>query len=271
MHSVSGSDAGNGSTEFTTMQLIDSHCHFDDASFDADRQEALQRAHAAGVIEQVIPAVKAAWWPRIRRLCLDCPELHPSYGLHPMYLRDHQPADLESLHVWAARESPVAIGECGLDFYIHDPQPKRQQVYFEGQLEVAREFDLPVIIHARRAVEEVINTIRRFPGSRGVLHSYSGSEQQALRLIDLGFVMSFGGPVTYERANKLRKLIRTLPLDSILLETDAPDQPDSEHRGQRNEPAYLPRVLQTISQLRGEPLERIAQQTRDNTRRLFRI
>ena len=253
------------------MQLIDSHCHFDDESFDADRTQALARAHAVGVIEQVIPAVKAAWWPRIRQLCLDHPELHPTYGLHPMYLQDHLPLHLDSLGEWAAREQPVAIGECGLDFYINDPQPQQQQFYFEGQLAVAREFDLPVIIHARRAVEEVINTIRRFPGVHGVLHSYSGSEQQARRLIDLGFLMSFGGPVTYERANRLRKLIRTLPLDAILLETDAPDQPDSDHRGERNEPAYLPTVLQTISRLRDEPVERIAQQTQANTRRLFRI
>jgi TatD DNase family protein len=251
--------------------LIDSHSHFDDESFDADRPQALQRAHAVGVTEQVIPAVKAAWWPRIRQLCLDYPELHPTYGLHPMYLEDHQPEDLERLRDWAAREKPVAIGECGLDFFIDNPQPEQQQVYFEGQLAVAREFDLPAIIHARRSVEEVINTLRRFPGVHGVLHSYSGSEQQARRLIDLGFVMSFGGPLTYERANKLRKLIQVLPLEAILLETDAPDQPDSNHRGERNEPAYLPTVLETISRLRGEPVERIAEQTRTNTRRLFRI
>ncbi|MEN8167889.1 MAG: TatD family hydrolase [Pseudomonadota bacterium] len=251
--------------------LIDSHCHFDDESFDTDRPRALRRAHQAGVREQVIPAVKAAWWPRIRQLCLDYPELHATYGLHPMYLADHLPEDLASLRDWAAREKPVAIGECGLDLYIDDPQPRQQQFYFEGQLELAREFGLPVIIHARRAVEEVINTLRRFPGLRGVLHSYSGSEQQALRLIDLGFVMSFGGPITYERAKKLRRLIQVLPLDAILLETDAPDQPDSRHRGERNEPAYLPTILETISQLRDESIERIAQQTRENTRQLFHI
>lgn len=251
--------------------MIDSHCHFDDASFDLDRSQALARAHAAGVTEQVIPAVKAAWWPRIRQLCVDYPELHPTYGLHPMYLADHKPEDLTSLREWTIREQPVAIGECGLDFYIENPQPEKQQFYFEAQLELAREFDLPVIIHARRSVEQVINTLRRFPGIRGVLHSYAGSQQQAQRLIDLGFVMSFGGPITYERAKKLRKLIQVLPLESLLLETDAPDQPDSEHRGERNEPAYLPRILETISQLRNEPMEKIEAQTRENTRRLFRI
>jgi TatD DNase family protein len=253
------------------MQLIDSHCHFDDASFDTDRPQALQRAHVAGVTEQVIPAVIAAWWPRIRQLCLTYPELHATYGLHPMYLADHQSAHLEQLREWVVREQPVAVGECGLDFYIEDPQPTQQLFYFEGQLAIAREFDLPVIIHARRAVEEVINTLRRYPGVRGVLHSYSGSEQQAHRLIDLGFVMSFGGPVTYERAKKLRRLIQTLPLEAILLETDAPDQPDSQHRGERNEPAYLPIVLQTLAELRTEPLERIAAQTRENTRHLFQL
>jgi TatD DNase family protein len=106
---------------------------------------------------------------------------------------------------------------------------------------------------------------------RGVLHSYAGSEQQARRLIDLGFVMSFGGPITYERANKLRRLIQALPLETILLETDAPDQPDSEHRGERNEPSYLPRILETISRLRNEPMAKVETQTRINTQRLFRI
>ncbi|MEN8180348.1 MAG: TatD family hydrolase [Pseudomonadota bacterium] len=251
--------------------MIDSHCHFDDKSFDLDRPQALQRAHAAGVTEQVIPAVKAAWWPRIRQLCLDFPKLHPTYGLHPMFLADHLPADLANLREWAMHELPVAIGECGLDFYIDNPQPEQQQIYFEGQLELARELDLPVIIHARRSVEAVINTIRHFPGVRGVLHSYSGSEQQALRLIDLGFAMSFGGPITYERSKKLRRLIQALPLETILLETDAPDQPDSRHRGQRNEPAFLPTILKTISELRHEPLDIIEAQTSKNTRRLFRI
>jgi len=252
-------------------RLIDSHAHFDDESFDGDRAAALQRAHAAGVEAQVIPAVKADWWPRIRQLCIDYPELHATYGLHPMYLADHQPAHLERLAEWVERERPVAIGECGLDFYIDDPQPAQQQRYFEAQLALARDTRLPVIIHARRAVEEVINTLRRYPGVTGVLHSYAGSEQQALRLIDMGFSMSFGGPVTYERAHRLHKLVAALPLSAILLETDAPDQPCSSHRGERNEPACLAEVLDAISRLRDESPAVIAEQTTANTRRLFRI
>ncbi len=250
-------------------RLIDAHSHFDDESFDVDREAALQRAEAVGVEAQVIAAVKADWWPRIRGLCRQHPSLYPSYGLHPMYLADHRPAHLTQLAEWIARERPVAIGECGLDFYIDDPRPEQQQRYFEGQLALARDSALPVIIHARRSVEEVINTLRRYPGTTGVLHSYSGSEQQAERLIGMGFCLSFGGPVTYERAKRLQRLVATLPLNAILLETDAPDQPSASHRGERNEPAFLPEILESISRLRDETPETIAEQTRLNTCRLF--
>lgn len=252
-------------------RLIDSHAHFDDASFDHDREQALHRAHAAGVEAQVIPAVKSDWWPRIRRLCLDHPLLHASYGLHPMYLANHREAHLEALAEWVEREHPVAVGECGLDFYIDNPQPEQQQHFFEQQLVIARDNRLPVIIHARRSVEEVINTLRRYPGMSGVLHSYSGSEQQAKRLIDMGFYLSFGGPITYPRAKRLHRLIRRLPLSAILLESDAPDQPGERHRGERNEPAYLPEVLESISRLRDESPENIAEQTRANTCLLFNL
>jgi TatD DNase family protein len=252
-------------------QLIDAHSHFDDASFDVDRPQALARAHQAGVQQQIIPAIKAAWWPRLKQLCQDYTGLHPSYGLHPMFLADHQDDHIEKLSEWLASEKPVAVGECGLDFFIKNPQVERQQQIFEAQLGLAQKHDLPVIIHARRSVEEVINTLRRFPDVQGMLHSYSGSEQQAHRLIEMGFYLSFGGPVSYDRAKRLRQLAASLPLESLLLETDSPDQPDSQHRGQRNEPAYLPLILDLFSQLRRQPPEEIAMQTRLNTQRLFRL
>lgn len=252
-------------------RLIDAHCHFDDTRFDEDRAEALQRAHEAGVDEQIIPAIKAAWWPRIRQLCQSTPGLYPCYGLHPMFVADHREDHLKVLQHWLDTEKPVAIGECGLDYFIQDPQLARQQHFFEAQLQLALEYDLPVIIHARRSVEEIINTLRQFSGLRGMLHSYSGSEQQAHRLIEMGFYLSFGGPVTYERANRLRHLVESLPLERLLLETDAPDQPDCHHRGERNEPAYLPLILDLFSQLRKQPRERIAEQTRRNTQHLFRL
>lgn len=253
------------------MHLIDSHCHFDDARLDEDRDQAHQRARAAGVEQQIIPGIQASWWPRIRATCAAYPGLYANYGLHPMFVTKHKPDDLDELRHWIEREKPVAIGECGLDYFIPDPQPELQQFYFEAQLVLAREYDLPVVIHARRAVEEVINTLRRFPGVRGMLHSFAGSEQQARRLIDLGYCFSFGGAVTYERANRLRELIKALPLECLLLETDAPDQPGSSHRGERNEPAYLIEVLRCISELRTEPSDQIAAATRSNTLALFAL
>ncbi|PVV08740.1 MAG: DNAase [gamma proteobacterium symbiont of Ctena orbiculata] len=252
-------------------RLIDAHSHFDDISFEPDREQALQRAHEAGVLEQIIPAIKTAWWPRIKQLCQQTNGLYPSYGLHPMFISDHLEEHLAALREWCEKEQPVAIGECGLDFFIDDPQPELQHYYFEQQLKIAAEQGLPVIIHARRSVEEVIKTLRRYPGIQGMLHSFSGSEQQAQQLIEMGFYLSFGGPITYDRAKRLHRLIRSLPLDAILLETDSPDQPGSQHRGQRNEPAYLPEVLAAVARLRQQPPQQIAEQTANNTRRLFRI
>ena len=253
------------------MQLIDTHCHFDDDSFDVDRDAALARAHSAGVCAQVIPAITRRWWPRVKQVCDQYVGLYPAYGLHPMYMAEHQQSDISELSLWIEREKPVAIGECGLDFYIENPDKVGQQRIFEGQLDLAQQYQLPVIIHARRSVEEVINTLRRYKDVTGVLHSYSGSQVQAERLVEMGFMMSFGGPITYPRANRLRQLITELPLENILLETDSPDQPDSSHRGERNEPSYLGLILQTMSELRGEPENRIAEITTVNAQRLFGV
>lgn len=252
------------------VDLIDSHCHFDDASFDQDRQTAWQRAQMAQVKRQIIPAITAEWWPRVRHICQAYPGLYPAYGLHPIYLDAHQPAHLQALTHWLQTEKSVAVGECGLDYYEKTLNSDKQREFFIAQLKIARDFDLPVIIHARRAVDEVSKYLRRIPG-RGVVHSFAGSEQQANRLIDLGYYLSFGGPVTYPRANRLRKLVQKLPLERILLETDAPDQPLFNHQGQRNEPAYLPLVLQTLAELRQDSPENIAAVTTQNSVELFNL
>ena len=170
---------------------------------------------------------------------------------------------------WIARERPCAIGECGLDFFLDGLDAQTQRHYFDGQLQLAKRFDLPLIVHARRAVEEVIARIKAVGGIRGVVHSFAGSPEQAQQLWKLDFMIGLGGPVTYPRANRLRGLAAQMPLEHLLLETDAPDQPDAEIRGQRNEPARLRTVLDCIAQLRGEPAEAIAAQTSANARRLF--
>ena len=249
--------------------LYDSHCHLDAAEFDADRPAVLARARDAGVARQLVPAVDRASWDAIRTLCAAEPGLRPAYGLHPMFLDRHQPGHLDELRDWLAAERPAAVGECGLDFFVEGLDPDSQRLYFRGQLELARDFDLPVVLHARRAVEEVISTLRDVGGLRGVVHSWSGSEEQARQLFGLGFCLGIGGPVTYERARRLRRTVASMPLDSLLLETDAPDQPDADWRGQRNEPARLRQVLEVVAQLRGQPAAAIAEATSANALRLF--
>lgn len=249
--------------------LVDSHCHLDAPEFDTDREAAIARARAAGVAQQVLPAVDAQGWPKLRAICAAQTGLYPAYGLHPMYLSSHRPQHLRELGEWIAREKPVAVGECGLDFFVEGLDAESQQLYFDGQLALARDFDLPLIVHARRAVDAVIASFKRVGALRGVVHSFSGSPEQARQLWRLGFLIGIGGPATYPRANRLRGLVARMPLDYLLLETDAPDQPDAEIRGQRNEPARLPRICETIAQLRGESAQDVAAATTRNAQRLF--
>lgn len=253
------------------MDLIDSHSHFDAAEFDVDRGAALARAREAGVRTQIVPAVTAAGWPKLRELCAAEFGLHPAYGLHPIFLVEHRDEHLDMLADWLAREKPVAVGECGLDFFVEGLDLDFQRRLFRRQLEFAAEFDLPLVLHARRAVDEVIAALRRIGGLRGVVHSFSGSTEQANQLWKLGFCLGFGGPITYERASRLRSIVASMPLEFLLLETDSPDQPLAAYRGERNEPARLRGVLAVAAQLRGESEERIAEATSANARRLFML
>ena len=250
-------------------RFVDSHCHLDTSEFDADRAEVIGRARAAGVAAQVVPAINAAGWKKLRALCGAEADLHPAYGLHPMYLDEHAPQHLNELAEWIERERPCAVGECGLDFYVEGLDPERQRGYFLRQLEIAREFDLPLILHARRALDEVIQALRHIGKLRGVVHSFSGSAEQARQLWMLGIHIGIGGPVTYGRARRLRELVAQVPIEQLLLETDSPDQPLAAHRGQRNEPARLLEVAETVAQLRGMTLEALATATTRNARALF--
>ena len=251
------------------MELFDSHSHLDVAEFDADRGNVLARARGAGVTQQVVPAIGVAGFAKLRDLCNSEAGLHPAYGLHPMFLADHRPEHLGELATWIRRERPVAVGECGLDFYVDGLDAGEQRTYFRGQLELAREFDLPVVLHARRAVDEVIATLRSVGSLRGVVHSFSGSVEQAQQLWRMGFCIGLGGPVTYPRARRLRELVATMPLEFLLLETDSPDQPLHGHQGARNEPSRLVEVCECVGQLRGVDAAVIARATTDNAKRLF--
>jgi TatD DNase family protein len=251
------------------LELTDSHAHIDDASFAPDREAMFQRARDAGVRHIIVPAIDQASWQGIATLCADHPEAHPAYGMHPIYIDQHRPEHIDELRSWLQTHRAVAVGEIGLDYFLPELDVERQREYFQQQLRIARDVDLPVIVHARKAMDEVTSTMRRIGGLHGVVHSFSGSLQQAERLWDMGFHLGIGGPVTHERAQRLRHIVATMPVERLLLETDAPDQPGACHRGERNEPANIIEVLDVIAQLRGESPEAIASATTRNARQLF--
>lgn len=251
--------------------LIDCHCHLDFDDFDHDRSEALARAYAASVSDIIIPGVNANTWQKIADLCADNSNLYACFGIHPYTVNQHTLDDLTQLKHWLKAHNNVAVGECGLDFRQGQADTAVQLEFFQAQLNIAQNMCKPVVIHAVRATEQVIQSIQKYPGLRGMVHSYSGSYEQALKLIDLDFYISIGGGATYERATRIRDVVTKIPLDRLLFETDAPDQADSQHSGKRNEPAYLVNVLDTVTALRKESKETIAEQTTANAKQLFNL
>lgn len=261
------------------MQLIDTHCHFDLPAFDAERESLCAAAKAAGVSHIIIPAIDAKAWPRMQQLqrgeyCQGV-SLHMAYGLHPMFIEQHSDADIKHLQAWLERKNPIAVGECGLDFFVKGLNRQRQCKLFEAQVRLARDYQLPLIIHARKSLDDVLKIIRQYASSStpltGVIHSFSGSEQQARQLIELGFYLGFGGVITYPRAKKLRSILETMPLNALLLETDAPDQADAEWQGQRNEPSRLQTIARHIAEIRQDDIENIARITSHNAKQLFKL
>ncbi len=246
------------------MELIDTHCHLDVADFDADRAEVLAQCRARGVNRIVVPAVDAAGWDKLLALCTDEAGLYPALGLHPVYLDQHRPEHVTALAEQVARKRPVAVGEIGLDYFVTELDRARQQNLFDAQLRIAAEARLPVLLHVRKAHDEVLATLRRIPVKGGICHAFNGSLQQAQHYIKLGFKLGFGGMLTYDRSLKLRRLAAELPLDAIVLETDAPDMAVASHRGERNSPAYLPECLAALAELRGEDPAHLAAITTRN-------
>ena len=253
------------------IQLIDSHCHLDFESFDKDRAEVIRRAIDKNIQNIIIPGTRKAYWHRIKQLCQQYPQLHACYGLHPYWVNEHEQHDIEQLNEYIKTNRPVAIGECGLDFRPGQADKEAQLYYFAAQLDAAESSQLPVVIHSVKATETVIQTIKKFKNLKGMIHSYSGSTEQAKQLIELNFYISVGASVTYENAKKIKQVVKDMPLTSLLLETDSPDQPDLKHYKQRNEPAYLVNTLQAIAELRKEPADVIARQTTENAKSLFRL
>ena len=256
------------------MGWIDTHCHLDAAEFGTSPQADAVRlaARVAGVRHCVIPAVEAANWDTVRLLAQ---RWRDSYclGIHPLYVPQATDADLQALQAQIAQHQDdprlVAVGEIGLDFFVPalctPAMREKQERFYCAQLQIAAQAELPVVLHVRRSADRLLKHLRALrpaTGWRGIAHAFNGSEVQAQAFIDLGFKLGFGGAVTFERALQLRRLAQTLPLDAIVLETDAPDIPphwlyataqarnDGAAQG-RNTPAEIPRIAQTVAQLRG--------------------
>jgi TatD DNase family protein len=248
------------------VELIDTHCHLDVEEFDADRDAVIARARAAGVHEMVVPAVDAAHWHGLLALCRRVDGLHPALGLHPVFLQHHRQEHLAALAEALASEQPLAVGEIGLDFFIPDTDRDAQRALFRAQLEIAAQAGLPVLLHVRKAHDDVLGLLRAHPVRGGIVHAFNGSEQQAHRYLDLGFKLGFGGMLTYERSRKIRALAAGLPVEAIVLETDAPDMTVASHHGERNSPEYLPECLAALAEVRAQPPALLAEQTTANAR-----
>ncbi len=250
--------------------IIDTHCHLDVEQFHDDLDGIIDRSRRSGVNDFVIPGYIGSGWNRILTLCAKGPFLHPALGLHPIYLDNHQPGDVAQLRELTRLEKLVAIGEIGLDFQKGMVMYKEQQELFEQQLVVADEADLPVLLHVRKAHDQVLATLRRSCFSKGgIVHAFNGSRQQADHYIKFGFKLGYGGTLTYDRARRIRKLAAELPLNSIVLETDAPDIPLAGRRGYANSPEYLPEILDVLTSLRPESKREIAVRTTINARQVL--
>ena len=263
---------------------IDTHCHLDAAEFNADRDAVRAAARAAGVTHLVIPAVERRHWREVIALAHRHGDSY-ALGIHPLYTPQAQPEDIAALRelLREVQGDPhlVAVGEVGLDFFVPGLDADQQIWFYEQQIQLAREFALPVILHVRKSSDRLLKTLRAQPVVGGIAHAFNGSAQQAQAFMDLGFKLGFGGTITYDRALKLREMAAKLPLDSVVTETDAPDIPphwlyttaQARAAGQpqgRNSPAELPRIAQQLADLRGISVNELAAAIAHNARTALR-
>jgi TatD DNase family protein len=262
---------------------IDTHCHLDAPEFDADRAEVIDRAQAVGVGLIVVPAVMPSTFEPARQAALQCDGAY-ALGIHPLFVKPAGEGAIDllrqALQTHHADPRLVAVGEIGLDHFVPELQDDAsralQEACYAAQLALAVDFELPVILHVRRSADVLLKHLRRHqakgkPVAGGIAHAFNGSAQQAQAFLDLGFKLGFGGAMTFDRALQIRRLAADLPADAIVLETDAPDIPphwlyvtqEARARGltSRNEPGELPRIAQTLADLRGWSIEQTRQTT----------
>lgn len=251
--------------------LTDTHVHLDQSEYAADLPQVLARSRASGVTRWIVPAIASAQWAALPELHRQHSGLYYALGLHPWFLLAEEETALVQLERWLASSPPglVAIGECGLDARIEVPMDLQLR-FLEAQLELARAFNLPLILHSRGTHNELIALLSRHrPPAGGVIHAFSGSSQQAEQYWKLGFYLGVGGAITYERAGKTRRAVAAMPVEALLLETDGPTMPLSGYQGQRNEPCRVAEVLAELAQLRGKTAPLLAGKLEQNVERLF--
>jgi len=248
---------------------VDSHCHWDFPVFDVEREAHWQQLQQLGCRGLVIPGTEAQRWLALIELCQHQPWFY-ALGIHPWFLKPDNQAALDLLESLCQQHSPVSIGEIGLDYSLEPDTYDSQQAVFEAQLDIAQQHNLPVIIHAHKAYDQVSATIRRkqFNGG-GIVHAFGGSAQQAHKLLDMGLKLGIGGAISHTRASRLRTVIAALPADGWVLETDAPDMKPAFWAGKTNSPAALPMIAQLVSALRQQRLESTFEQHMNTLRSLF--
>jgi len=261
----------------TSPSIIDTHCHLDFPAFDYDREAVLKRCADKNIEHIIVPAVTAETWLRTIELCSQYKQTHLALGMHPMFIDEHQPQHLNELDIAVQNNAPIAIGEIGLDYYqlkltkTEELNREKQRLFFTKQLIIANRHQLPVIIHNRKAHDDCLNLLTQTSSAGGIIHAFNGSIHHAEKYIELGFLLGFGGMLTFTRSNKLRKLVEQLPLSSIALETDAPDMTVAQHKGERNSPEFVTYVLDELAKIKKLSRSEVALTTSENVRRLFAL
>jgi TatD DNase family protein len=244
------------------LTWVDTHCHLDAPEFNSALREIVSRAANNGVKAILLPTVQASDWGLAKNLVSQysnqIPGLVYTLGIHPLYIKQAKEGDIGTLksHIEQSLDDPrfVGIGEIGLDYFVEGLDPRRQEYFFHAQLDLAQQFQLPVILHVRRSQDGILKALRKRKVPSGIAHAFNGSHQQAEQFIDLGLKLGFGGAATYDRALQIRRLLQDLSLESIVTETDAPDIPPAWLKGeggQFNEPALLPRIARQLADIRG--------------------
>ena len=256
------------------MELIDSHTHLDFPDFDADRSALLAESRTLGVRRMVVLGVHTGNWQRVWDLVQSDADLFAAFGLHPVFLDQHQSADLQTLGDWLTRlhghRQLCAVGEIGLDYFLETLDRERQQTLFEAQLQLAADFELPALIHVRRSHAAVIATLKRFKLKRaGIIHAFAGSREEAREYIKLGFKLGLGGAPTWPQALRMHRVLPQLPLESVVLETDSPDMAPAMYPGQRNSPAHLPSICAALAELMHIAPEQLAAASTANCCEVF--